>query len=141
MCGNRFRQQYGGDMDIVKISLLGIGGVILGFLIKNTKPEYACLLTLGVGVTILSLAVGKIVYLFEVIADIRKQLPMDSKYLTILLKMTGITYIGQFSAAICKDAGYQTIGSQIELFCKLSIMVLSIPILQALLQTIQELLV
>lgn len=128
-------------MDIVKISLLGIGGVILGFLLKNTKPEYACLITLGVGITILSLAVGKIVYLFEAIAKIREQLPMDSSYLTVLIKMIGITYIGQFSAAICKDAGYQTVGTQIELFCKLSIMVLSIPVLQALLETIQELLV
>lgn len=128
-------------MDIVKISLLGIGGVLLGIFMKQAKPEYAELVILGVGITILSLAAGKILYLFDAIAKIRKQLPMDSSYLTVLIKMVGITYIGQFSAAICKDAGYQTIGAQIELFCKLSIMVLSIPILQALLDTIQELLV
>ncbi len=128
-------------MDIVKISLLGIGGVLLGIFMKQAKPEYAELVILGVGITILSLAAGKILYLFDAIAKIRKQLPMDSSYLTVLIKMVGITYIGQFSAAICKDAGYQTIGAQIELFCKLSIMVMSIPILQALLDTIQELLV
>lgn len=128
-------------MDIVKISLLGIGGVLLGIFMKQAKPEYAELIILGVGITILSLAAGKIMYLFDAVAKIRKQLPMDSSYLTVLIKMVGITYIGQFSAAICKDAGYQTIGAQIELFCKLSIMVLSIPILQALLDTIQELLV
>lgn len=128
-------------MDIVKISLLGIGGVLFGIFMKQAKPEYAELVILGVGITILSLAAGKILYLFDAIAKIRKQLPMDSSYLTVLIKMVGITYIGQFSAAICKDAGYQTIGAQIELFCKLSIMVLSIPILQALLDTIQELLV
>lgn len=128
-------------MDIVKISLLGIGGVLLGIFMKQAKPEYAELVILGIGITILSLAAGKILYLFDAIAKIRKQLPMDSSYLTVLIKMVGITYIGQFSAAICKDAGYQTIGAQIELFCKLSIMVMSIPILQALLDTIQELLV
>lgn len=128
-------------MDIVKISLLGIGGVLLAIFLKEAKPEYAGLVILGVGITILSLAVGKIVYLFETIAKIREQLPMDSSYLTVLIKMIGITYIGQFSAAICKDAGYQTIGAQIELFSKLSIMILSIPILQALLDTIGELLV
>lgn len=128
-------------MDIVKISLLGIGGVLLGIFMKQTKPEYANMVIFGVGITILSLAAGKIAYLFDAVAMIREQLPMDSSYLTVLIKMVGITYIGQFSAAICKDAGYQTIGVQIELFCKLSIMVLSIPILRALLETIQELLV
>lgn len=128
-------------MDIVKISLLGIGGVLLAIFMKGAKPEYASLIILGVGITILALAAGKIVYLFEAVAKIRELLPMDSSYLTVLIKMIGITYIGQFSAAICKDAGYQTIGTQIELFCKLSIMILSIPILQALLETIGELLV
>ena len=52
--------------------------------------------------------------------------------------MIGVTYIGQFSAGICKDAGYSSTAGQIELFCKLSVMVLSMPILSALLQTIQE---
>lgn len=114
---------------------------MLCFMLKSTKPEFAYLVTLGIGITILSLAVGKIMYLFEAISSIREQLPMDSSYLIILIKMIGITYVGQFSAAICRDAGYQTVGAQIELFCKLSVMVLSIPVLQALLETIQELLV
>ena len=30
---------------------------------------------------------------------------------------------------ICKDAGYAAVGNQIELFAKLSILVLSIPVL------------
>ena len=35
--------------------------------------------------------------------------------------MIGITYIGQFSAGICKDAGHQATAAQIELFCRLSV--------------------
>ena len=54
-----------------------------------------------------------------------------------LLKMIGITYIGQFSSGICKDAGYASTGAQIELFCRLSVMVLCMPVLLALLDTIQ----
>ena len=122
-------------MDIIKISLLGVCGVMLGFLLKSTRPEYACFITMGIGLVILGLAVGKLSYLFE---SIQKSLPVDSRYITTLVKMIGITYIGQFSSGICKDAGYQATGAQIELFCKLSIMVLSMPVLVALLETIQE---
>lgn len=124
-------------MDIVKLSLIGISGVFLGFLMKQTKPEYAYLITLGIGIIILSLAVGKMYYLYEAIARLRLELDMNSGYMTTLMKMLGITYIGQFSSGICKDAGYSSTGMQIELFCKLSIMVLSMPILLALLETIQ----
>lgn len=125
-------------MDIVKISLLGVSGVMLGFLLKGTRPEYAAFITMGIGVIILGLAVGKLNYLFETLGRLRDTLPSDSGYLSTLVKMIGITYIGQFSSGICRDAGHQATGAQIELFCKLSIMVLSMPILLALLETIQE---
>lgn len=125
-------------MDIVKISLLGVCGVMLGFLLKSTRPEYASFITMAVGLLILGLAVGKVTYLFQTLDKIRESLPVDGSYISALVKMIGITYIGQFSSSICKDAGYQAIGSQIELFCKLSVMVLSMPVLLALLETIQE---
>lgn len=125
-------------MDIIKISLLGICGVILGFFLKETRPEYGGLVTLGIGVMILGLAVGKIQYIFEVIGKLKDSLPVDGSYAATLIKMVGITYIGQFSAGICRDAGHQATAGQIDLFCRLSIMVLSLPILMALLDTIQK---
>ena len=80
----------------------------------------------------------KVSYLFEIHEQAERKLPIDSSYLTVLVKIIGITYIGQFSSAICKDAGYQMIGTQIDLFCKLSVMVLSMPVLLAILDTISE---
>ncbi|MBU5480855.1 SpoIIIAC/SpoIIIAD family protein [Blautia sp. MSJ-19] len=125
-------------MDIVRISLLGISGVVLGFFLKNTRPEYVSFITMGIGVLILGFAVEKLQYLFETLGKIQEDLAISQEYFFTLIKMVGITYIGQFSAGICKDAGHQATAAQIELFCKLSVMVLSVPILMALLETIQE---
>lgn len=105
---------------------------------KGTKPEYACFITVGIGLVIMGLAVGKIRYLFESLEKIQETLPVDTEYISTLVKMIGITYIGQFSAGICKDAGHQATAAQIELFCRLSVLVQSVPILLALLETIQE---
>ena len=55
-----------------------------------------------------------------------------------ILLFSCITYIAEFSSSICKDAGYQTIAVQIEIFCKLTILALGMPVLLALLETIQE---
>ena len=82
--------------------------------------------------------VGKISYLFQSLERLKQSLPIDGSYITTLLKMIGITYIGQFSAGICKDAGHQSTAAQIEMFCRLAILVQSVPILLALLETIQE---
>ena len=69
-------------MDIIKISLLGVCGVILGFLMKETKPEYACFITVGIGLVIMGLAVGKIYYLFESLGKIQETLPVDTEYIS-----------------------------------------------------------
>ena len=127
-------------MEMIRVSVLGITGVLLGFLLKNTKPEYSFYLSMGIGICILILAVGKLQYLFASLEKIRSYLPVDSSYLTILLKMMGISYIGQFSSGICKDAGFSAIAGQIEIFGKLVIMGLSMPVLLALLETVHGLL-
>ncbi len=125
-------------MEVVKIVMIGITGVLLALFLKESKPEYSVYLSLAVGICILGYAVEKLSYLFESIKKIQEFLPVDEKYVMVLLKMTGATYIGQFSSSICKDAGYAAIAGQIELFVKLYLMVLSLPVLLALVETIHN---
>ena len=53
--------------------------------------------------------------------------------------MIGIAYLSEFTASICKDAGQSTIASQVDFFGKMSMIVVSLPVLQSLLETIGEL--
>lgn len=125
-------------MEVVKIVMIGITGVLLALFLKESKPEYSVYLSFAVGICILGYAVEKLSYLFESIKKIQEFLPVDEKYVLVLLKMTGATYIGQSSSSICKDAGYAAIAGQIELFVKLYLMVLSLPVLLALVETIHN---
>ena len=125
-------------MEVVKIVMIGITGVLLALFLKESKPEYSVYLSFAVGICILGYAVEKLSYLLESIKKIQEFLPVDEKYVLVLLKMTGATYIGQFSSSICKDAGYAAIAGQIELFVKLYLMVLSLPVLLALVETIHN---
>ena len=115
-------------MDILRIAALGTAGVLLGITVKGAKPEFALLVTVGAGLCILAGTVGKM----------QSYLPVDSSYLNTLLKMLGITYVGQFSAGICKDAGYSSIAGQIELFARLAVLAVSMPVLLALLETVHD---
>ena len=56
----------------------------------------------------------------------------------VLLKIIGITYISEFAADICRDAGCSAVAGQIGVFAKLSILAVSMPIVSALLQTVQN---
>ena len=50
--------------------------------------------------------------------------------------MVGITYVAEFSMNVCKDAGYAAIANQIEVFAKISILAVSLPVFVAFLETI-----
>lgn len=125
-------------MEILNVCALGISGIFVGLLLREMKPEYSLYLSLGLGILILGLSIGKLQSLFDGIRRMGTYLTVDSLYMGTLLKIMGITYVGQFSSGICKDAGYSVIANQIEIFAKIAIMVLSMPILLALLETIQE---
>ena len=125
-------------MDIVKISMLGIAGVLFGFMLKGTRPEYAFYVSFGVVILILMAAVSRLEYLYDLLKKMQSSLPIDDSYMTAILKMLGISYIGQFTSGICKDAGYGNIGNQIELFGKLAVMTVSMPILLGLLEAVNS---
>ena len=124
-------------MDVIRIAVLGIAGLVLCLMVTEVRPEYAAYISMGTGLCILLLATGKLQYLMEMIQKMEQYIPIDSTYLYTLLKMIGITYVGQFSAGLCKDAGYSSIAGQIEIFSKLSILAISMPILISLMDTIQ----
>lgn len=124
-------------MDVIRIAVLGIAGLFLCIFLKDAKPEYALYVSLATGICILLLATGKLSYLMEMLNRLKSYVPIDTAYLNALLKMVGITYVGQFSAGICRDAGYSSIAGQIEIFSRLAILVISMPVLTALMETIQ----
>ena len=125
-------------MEIIRISVIGIAGIVLAILVKEAKPEYSFYLTFAAGIAILFFSAGRLSDLLGSIREIQQYLPIENTYMDLLLKMVGITYVGQFSASICRDAGYASVAGQIELFARLSVLAISMPLLTALLESIHE---
>ena len=84
------------------------------------------------------LAAGRLSLVVENIRLIQNAISVQSAYIQVLLKIIGITYISEFAADICRDAGCSAVAGQIGVFAKLSILAVSMPIVSALLQTVQN---
>lgn len=125
-------------MDVMQVAALAVAGVLLAVQFKSGKTEYGIYLGAALSILIFFQILGKLNVILEVIKTIGEFLPLNKIFAGTLLKMLGITYVAEFSASICQDAGYQTIARQIEILGKLTILVMSMPILLALLQTIRE---
>lgn len=125
-------------MDMLKIGILGICGMLTAIMMKEIKIQFSVLVSITVCMVMMFYALTKLGNMALVFRELTAYIALKGAYLEILLKIVGIAYIADFSASICKDAGFLAISGQIEIFGKIAILTISTPVVLALLDTISE---
>lgn len=125
-------------MIVLKIVGIGIVSMILSLLIRQYRPEMAVVVSLCGAVLILSMCVPYLSNIFKMFEDIANQAGVNLSHIKIVLKIIGISYICQFAADICKDAGETSVAGKIELGGKIVIITLSMPIIYNLLDLVND---
>ena len=123
---------------MIQIAVIGIAAIIFAIMFKKGKEEYSLYISIAACVIIIMLGIGKLEVILDAINELHGYIQINKAYIGILIKIIGITYVTEFSASLCKDSGYQAIGEQIELVGKLTILAISMPIMLALLETINN---
>ncbi len=123
--------------EILRIGALGILGVMLAVQFKSQKPEYGIYIGFALSILIFSFVMGQVEAVISQFELIRRYLGEEEKYLSVLFKVVGITYICEFCAGVCKDSGFGSIAGQIEILGKLTVMFAGLPILFAVIEQIQ----
>lgn len=127
-------------MGLVSIMIFGVAAAMLAGQLKAAKSGFDTYLALAACLVILFYILSKLSVVLDAVERLRAYISIDGEYIEILLKILGISYITQFSSDICKECGYGTIGSQIQIFGKIAVMAVSMPIILALIDTISYLL-
>lgn len=127
-------------MEALQIVVIGIVATVMIMLLKDDKPEFAVLTSIITSIVIFYIVADKLKIVVQVLTNMAKNADVDFVFFTTILKIIGIAYIVEFGAQISRDAGEESIASKIELGGKVIIMVLTIPILMALMDLIFEIL-
>ncbi len=127
-------------MDIVKIIGIGLIALIIIVIIKQYKPEFAIYVSLGAGILIFALIAAKMSGIIDILKSLASKTAINSDFLVLLIKITGIAILTEFAVSVCKDSGESAIASKIDLGGKVIIMSMSIPIMSSLLETIIKIL-
>lgn len=123
---------------IVNIAIIGIVVTLISLLFKKEKEEYAILISIAGCFIIFSLGIPKLQVVIDAVNMIQEYININENYIVILIKIIGITFVSELSSSMCKDCNHGSIAGQIELFGKLTILSTGMPILLALLETINE---
>lgn len=126
-------------MEIIQIVGLGFVVTMLILIIRQQKPELAVQLGLTLAAIIFLMVLTKIQVVLHVFQDLADKANINQVYLNTILKIIGIAYITEFGSQVCRDAGEGAVASKIEFAGKIMIMVMAIPIIALVLDTIVRL--
>ena len=123
---------------MIQIALFAIAGMMLAVFVGNMRREIGIWIALVTGVIVFFYAIRKFEYMVDMFRTMTEYTGIKEEYIVVVLKMIGIAYVSEFTAALCKDAGQHAIACQVDFFGKMSMVVVSLPVLQTLLETIGE---
>ena len=92
-------------MRIVTVAAIGVASVLMVSQLKEMKSSYGFLLSAAAGLSIFFCGIRKLETILAVVQKIQEAIRLDEIYLVTLMKMVGITYIGESAAGICRDNG------------------------------------
>lgn len=127
-------------MDVTKIIGIGLISLILILILKQYRPEYTIYVSLIAGILIFYLISDKLFGIISLLKSFSNRASINSEFIGIILKITGIAILTEFAVSICKDAGESSIASKIDLGGKIVIISISIPIITSMLETVIKIL-
>lgn len=123
-------------MEIIKIVAFAFVSLFLVLILRGRREELAVQLSIAAGALIFLFMVTKITAVMELLQQLALKANIDFVYLSTVFKILGIAYLASFCSEICKDAGESSLASKVEFAGKILILVLAIPILMGVLNSI-----
>lgn len=127
-------------MEIVQLVGLGFVAAVLILVIKEQKPIFAFLLAVFTGILIFLFLLDQIRLVVRTLEQLADKSEVNAVFLKTILKIIGIAYIAEFGAQVVRDAGQESIASKIELAGKMIIIVMAVPIITVIIETVLKLL-
>lgn len=127
-------------MDIFKIAVIGLCGMILSSMVKGYKPEMAIYIVISTVLILFGCIMYHLTSVFDLLDSVYGQIKYGKAFFPIVVKVLVVGYVADFSAQLCKDAGEGAIAGKVELAGKVIIFYLAIPIMMSLLETVTKLL-
>lgn len=103
---------------------------IMALYLRELRPEMARLLSLGAGIAIMWAVLPQAAAFIAGIKEFSEVSRPLAEFIKPLLKITGIAYIAQFAAELCRDAGESALAGRVELAGKTAITLMSFPIIK-----------
>lgn len=126
-------------MEITSIFFSAVLVCAVVVVVSQVKSEFSFFIQLAAVVLILFSVFGNITQLFSQTKDLAVTADLNGSYIELMLKILLVALGGKVVCDICSDTGNRAVCTCVDIACKVSIMLLCLPMLSALLAICTEL--
>ena len=117
-----------------------ITAAALALVLRQYRPEYAVLVSLGCSVVVLLWIIGGIAQIMEALEGLLDDSLLSRDLVQVVLKCLGVCILTELAGQTCRDAGEAAIAAKAELAGKGTLVLVSLPLFERLLQVAETLL-
>ena len=128
-------------MNIYGVIGAGIAAAAVSVVLRQYNKEYGLYIALAFSVVVFSVVLNSFQPIFNFIDTLSEISDVGSKYTGVLIKALLICYMTQLASDCCRDCGENAIASKIDFAGKIAILMISLPLFEAILNIIKELIV
>lgn len=131
-------------MDSFKYCFICIAAVILIICIREYDNRSAHFIRLAVSIGVATVSISMFYTVFSYIKNNFLWINISSEHeeiFSVMLKMTGVSFVSSTVSSICKDSGEGGIAGALEVICKLETVLLCLPLIDIIMQKVQEIIV
>ncbi len=127
-------------MEIVGIACLGIVASLLLLIVRKERPELALPLGLLSGLVLFFAILPHLSEVVMTLGSVATESGLESFYFGIIMKVLAISYVSDFGASICRDAGEDLMATRVEMAGKVLVVACALPVVREVLLVIKGLL-
>ncbi len=126
-------------MNIFSIIGVGIAAAAIATVLRQYNKEYGLYISLAASVVVLGIILKSLNPIFALIEELIRTSETNSEYVGILIKSLAICYITSLASDSCRDCGESAIASRIDFAGKIALLLITIPLFEAILGIVKDL--
>lgn len=121
---------------MLSLSVCAVAGVILALVLKSAGSS------MGVAVSIV-LCIGTAMLVFNGLMSVYTRINMftagiNQEYIKLIIKVIGISYVTEITSGICRENGFAALASAMEIYARISVAGLCIPVIVTLFEMVSQ---
>lgn len=126
-------------MNIISICAVCIIAAVLSISLRRHNHELSLLISIGATVIVLISVLEYVLSSIDTVSTILAQANISAQYVVILLKVVGICFVTEFTCDCAKEAGLDSLCTNVSFAGKILVLVTSLPMFTQVLSVVTTL--